>query len=179
MWKRIADVSWLTLFAVFGVWLAGWLLGVYSWAPALPIVAGTAGYFAALETVLLLNKEPNDTLSERIRRIARMRSLVPLVWGMVGGAGIVLATLTVDWTKLRAAGVIAILSGLTGHFFVPPQPTRRLASMPLALFSGLGYGVFVAAIAAIDTSEVNDLLAFVCVALFGVFVGARFFELRD
>lgn len=179
MWKRIADLSWLTLLGSFGVWLAGWLLGVYSYVPTLTVVSGAVAYLIVLEVLLLANSERGDTLSERIRRMARQKTLVPLVFGVVGGAGIVIATLPVDEAKLRAIGITAVLGALAGHFFLPPAPDRRPPAMPLALFGGLAWGVGAAVAAAVETSEVNDLFAFLAVAVFGALIGGRFFELRD
>lgn len=179
MWKRVADLSWLALLGSFGVWLAGWLLGVYSYVPTLAVVSGVVAYLIVLESLLLVNSEQGDTLSERIRHMARQRTLVPLVFGVVGGAGIVIATLPIDEAKLKAVGIVAVLGVLAGHFFLPPSPHRRPPAMPLALFGGLAWGVGAATAAAIETSEVNDLFAFLAVAVFGALIGGRFFELRD
>ena len=43
----------------------------------------------------------------------------------------------------------------------------------------MAWGVGATTVAAIQTSEVNDLFAFLAVAVFGALIGGRFFELRD
>lgn len=179
MWKRLADASWLTLILGFGVWLTGWLLGAYTYVPSLPIVIGIVGYLAVFEFFVLINQEHGDTLSERVRKLSRDRPLIALVFGLVGGTGLALAALSVDVAKLRALGIIAFLAILCGHFFVPPNPSAKRVSITEAFAFGFVYGISLSMAAWIETSELSDLFAFMALAVYGVFMGARFFPLKD
>lgn len=183
IWRRIGDAMWLTLFAAFGAWYVGWAFGYEPWRWNSRLLLGVAAAFGAFEVAVLANKTSRDTLSERMRLMARARTLIPLACGVVGGAGIAVAAwwpLEAPQVRaLRVFGFVAVLAPLSGHFYRPRSPLRALARMDHALFAGGAYGWLCAMAACAGLGPVAFAGVLLIAAIIGVLLGGEFFALSD
>ena len=95
------------------------LIGLISvlWLLELPLLwLGIAIFFLVLEFWTLVNKFPNDTISEVIWKY-RKRSIVPLGVGIAIGA----ATASGVLGDPRTVGIGIGIGGLAAHFFFVPE----------------------------------------------------------
>lgn len=101
---------------VFVCGLIGVVLMYVLWRVVDPITALVVGGIVGFEAWTLVNKRPNDTISEIIWRLRR-RSLVPFLFGCASIAMIALGWFGPWREAVRCAAWFMVM----GHFFFPPE----------------------------------------------------------